>query len=87
MLLQQITAGVSVSASGISSWTLDIGGFTGLDVDSDEGRELFVRWLSMGTFLPYVRRFLGFTHPILTDSRVDAGARVRRSPNFDSVTI
>ncbi|EIM87213.1 glycoside hydrolase family 31 protein [Stereum hirsutum FP-91666 SS1] len=55
VLLQQITAGVSVSASGISSWTLDIGGFEGLNVDSEEGRELFVRWLAMGTFLPYMR--------------------------------
>ncbi|KAJ3754565.1 family 31 glycoside hydrolase [Lentinula raphanica] len=53
VLLQQITVGVSVAASGISSWTLDIGGFEGLNVDTDEGRELFVRWLSMGVFLPY----------------------------------
>ena len=36
VLLQQISAGVSVGASGISSWTLDIGGFSGLNVDSDE---------------------------------------------------
>ncbi|KAH7928869.1 glycoside hydrolase family 31 protein [Leucogyrophana mollusca] len=50
VLLQQITSGVSVAASGISSWTLDIGGFTGLD-----GKELFVRWFGMGTFLPYMR--------------------------------
>lgn len=35
VLLQQITAGVSVAASGISSWTVDIGGFAGLDVTSD----------------------------------------------------
>ncbi|KAF9011728.1 glycoside hydrolase family 31 protein [Cyathus striatus] len=55
VLLQQITAGVSVAASGISSWTLDIGGFSGLDIDSDYGKELFVRWLAMGTFLPYMR--------------------------------
>lgn len=34
VLLQQITSGVSVAASGISSWTLDIGGFTGLNVDT-----------------------------------------------------
>ena len=54
VLAQQITAGVSVAASGISSWTLDIGGFSGLNVDTDEGKELFVRWLSMGVFLPYV---------------------------------
>lgn len=36
MLLQQITAAVSIAASGISSWTLDIGGFAGLDIDTDE---------------------------------------------------
>uniref|UniRef100_A0A0W0F472 Glycoside hydrolase family 31 protein n=1 Tax=Moniliophthora roreri TaxID=221103 RepID=A0A0W0F472_MONRR len=55
VLLQQIAAGVSVAASGISAWTLDIGGFAGLNVDTDEGRELFVRWLGMGTFLPFMR--------------------------------
>lgn len=71
VLLQQVTAGVNVGASGISSWTLDIGGFSGLNVDSTEvinekdkrllkvssvaqGQELFVKWLSMGVFLPYV---------------------------------
>ncbi|KAF8064969.1 family 31 glycoside hydrolase [Lyophyllum atratum] len=55
VLLQQITAGVSVAASGISSWTLDIGGFSGLNIDSASGRELFVRWFAMGVFLPYTR--------------------------------
>ncbi|TFK52912.1 glycoside hydrolase family 31 protein [Heliocybe sulcata] len=55
VLLQQVTAGVSVAASGMSSWTLDIGGFTGLDVDTAYGQQLFVRWLAMGTFLPYMR--------------------------------
>ncbi|EEB96193.1 hypothetical protein MPER_04713, partial [Moniliophthora perniciosa FA553] len=40
VLLQQVTAGVSVAASGISAWTLDIGGFAGLNVDTDEGKEL-----------------------------------------------
>lgn len=35
VLLQQITVGTSVAASGISSWTLDIGGFNGLNVDTD----------------------------------------------------
>ncbi|KII91682.1 glycoside hydrolase family 31 protein [Plicaturopsis crispa FD-325 SS-3] len=55
VLLQQITTGVSVAASGISSWTLDIGGFTNLNVDTAYGKELFVRWLSMGVFLPYMR--------------------------------
>jgi len=55
VLLQQITSSVSVAASGISSWTLDIGGFTGLDIDTDYGKELFVRWFGMGVFLPYTR--------------------------------
>ncbi|KAL0576421.1 hypothetical protein V5O48_005557 [Marasmius crinis-equi] len=55
VLLQQITAGVSVGASGISSWTLDIGGFAGLNIDTDQGKELFVRWFGMGTFLPFMR--------------------------------
>jgi alpha-D-xyloside xylohydrolase len=36
VLLQQITSGVSVAASGISSWTLDIGGFAGLNIDTAE---------------------------------------------------
>ncbi|KAJ7834163.1 glycoside hydrolase family 31 protein [Mycena leptocephala] len=55
VLLQQVTAGVNVGASGISSWTLDIGGFSGLDIDTASGQELFVKWLSMGVFLPYMR--------------------------------
>ncbi|KAJ8698978.1 hypothetical protein PTI98_005623 [Pleurotus ostreatus] len=55
VLLQQITSGVSVAASGISAWTLDIGGFAGMDIDTDSGRELFVRWFSMGVFLPFTR--------------------------------
>lgn len=55
VLLQQITSGVSVAASGISSWTLDIGGFAGLNIDTPEGRELFVRWFAMGVFLPFTR--------------------------------
>ncbi|KAH8116551.1 glycoside hydrolase family 31 protein [Phellopilus nigrolimitatus] len=55
VLLQQITAGVSAGGSGISSWTLDIGGFSGLNIDTDYGKELFVKWLAMGVFLPYMR--------------------------------
>jgi alpha-D-xyloside xylohydrolase len=35
-LLQQVTAAVSAAASGISSWTLDIGGFYGLDVEDPD---------------------------------------------------
>lgn len=36
VIAQQVTAGVSVAASGISAWTLDIGGFAGLNIDTDE---------------------------------------------------
>ncbi|KAJ6602682.1 family 31 glycoside hydrolase [Mycena vulgaris] len=54
VLLQKVTAGINVGASGISSWTLDIGGFSGLDVDSTSGQELLIKWLSMGVFLPYI---------------------------------
>lgn len=87
-LAQQITVGVSVSASGISSWTLDIGGFDGLNVDSDavrhelcslvlrvtmkQGRELFVRWFAMGVFLPYVSRNVFFIRAAMLTDVVDA---------------
>ncbi|KAJ7811551.1 glycoside hydrolase family 31 protein [Mycena olivaceomarginata] len=62
VLLQQVTAGVSIGASGISSWTLDIGGFSGLNIDSTSGQELFVKWLSMGVFLP-IDRTCNITSP------------------------
>lgn len=42
VLLQQITSGVSVAASGISSWTLDIGGFTGLDIDTEYVSRIYI---------------------------------------------
>ncbi|KAE9402747.1 glycoside hydrolase family 31 protein [Gymnopus androsaceus JB14] len=51
VLLQQITAGVSVGASGISSWT--VFAFLTKITETVQGRELFVRWLGMGVFLPY----------------------------------
>jgi len=54
-LTQQITAGVSAGGSGLSSWTLDLGGFSGLNINDTNDQELFVRWFSMGTFLPYMR--------------------------------
>jgi len=46
VMLQQITAGVSVAASGMSSWTLDIGGFTGLNVE-DPVVSSYRRWYSL----------------------------------------
>ncbi|KAF4576252.1 hypothetical protein EYR36_004229 [Pleurotus pulmonarius] len=72
VLLQQVTVGTSVAASGISAWTLDIGGFSGLNVESDSGRELFVRWLSMGVFLPFMRVH-GHVYPFLTPNFLPTG--------------
>jgi alpha-D-xyloside xylohydrolase len=49
VLAQQITAGVSIAASGISSWTLDIGGFSGLNVSTDFVRG-FITYLTLGSW-------------------------------------
>lgn len=58
----QISSGLSAAATGWSWWTLDIGGFQGdptvkwsNNVDEDAYRELYVRWLQWGTFLPFMR--------------------------------
>ena len=65
---KQIAAGLNFCATGNPYWTLDIGGFFVAkkdqwfwDGDYDEGyhdlgyRELYVRWLQYGTFLPMFR--------------------------------
>lgn len=44
VLLQQITVGTSVAASGISAWTLDIGGFSGLNVDTGSVRSYYINF-------------------------------------------
>ena len=48
VLAQQITAGVSMAASGISSWTLDIGGFSGLNISTSEvGSIIFTQLVNL----------------------------------------
>jgi alpha-D-xyloside xylohydrolase len=67
-LKQQIPEGLNFCASGMPYWTLDIGGFFVKEMhnwfgggDYEEGcndlgyRELYLRWLQYGTFLPMFR--------------------------------
>jgi alpha-D-xyloside xylohydrolase len=59
-MARQITAGVNFVAAGIPYWTMDTGGFTpetryAVGNDVDEWRELQLRWLQFGTFLPLFR--------------------------------
>jgi alpha-D-xyloside xylohydrolase len=61
-LLEQISAGISFSLSGLPNWTTDIGGFAverryeNPDArDLAEWRELNARWFQFGTFTPLFR--------------------------------
>jgi alpha-D-xyloside xylohydrolase len=63
-LRSQIPAGLGLSLSGIPYWTMDIGGFSvpprfaaehPTPADTDEWRELNVRWFQFGTFVPLLR--------------------------------
>ncbi len=52
---KQICAGIHMGLSGIPWWTTDIGGFHGGVKDSEDFRELLIRWFQFGTFLPVMR--------------------------------
>ena len=56
-LQKQVPASISLSISGISAVTFDIGGFMGgiNDIDNPEYQELVVRWFQLGTFMPITR--------------------------------
>ena len=54
-LSQQVKAGLNMSICGIPWWNTDIGGFYGGDTQSDEFRELIVRWFQYGVFSPVMR--------------------------------
>ena len=54
-LSQQVKAGLNMSMCGIPWWNTDIGGFWGGDTQSDEFRELIVRWFQYGVFSPVMR--------------------------------
>lgn len=61
-LRKQIKAGLNVSLCGIPWWTTDIGGFINGDPQSEEFRELIIRWFEFGVFCP-IFRLHGFRLP------------------------
>ncbi len=60
----QLSAGLNMAMAGIPWWTTDIGGFDGGNQDSEEYRELMVRWFEYATFCP-VQRLHGYREPPL----------------------
>jgi alpha-D-xyloside xylohydrolase len=52
---KQICAGLHMGLCGIPWWTTDIGGFHGGNVESDDFKELLIRWFQFGTFCPVMR--------------------------------
>lgn len=52
---EQLQAGLNMGLAGIPWWTSDIGGFLGGNNDSEEFRELLVRWFAWGAFSPVFR--------------------------------
>lgn len=54
-LSEQVKAGLNMSVCGIPWWNTDIGGFWGGDTQSDDFRELIVRWFQFGVFSPVMR--------------------------------
>ena len=54
-LSDQVKAGLNMAMCGIPWWNTDIGGFWGADIESEEFRELIVRWFQFGVFSPVMR--------------------------------
>lgn len=54
-LKQSVTSGLSMGMCGIPWWNSDIGGFLCGDTESEEFRELIVRWFQFGLFSPIMR--------------------------------
>ncbi len=54
-LSDQIKSGLNMAMCGIPWWNTDIGGFYGGDIQSDEFKELIVRWFQYGVFCPIMR--------------------------------
>ena len=61
-LRKQLKAGLNVAMCGIPWWTTDIGGFINGDPESEEFRELIIRWFEFGVFCP-IFRLHGFRLP------------------------
>ncbi len=54
-LRQSVTSGLSMAMCGIPWWNSDIGGFAMGDTESEDFRELLVRWFQFGLFCPIMR--------------------------------
>lgn len=54
-LSRQVKAAQNMAMCGIPWWNTDIGGFYGNDIQSDDFRELIVRWFQFGLFSPVMR--------------------------------
>ncbi len=54
-LRQSVTSGLSMAMCGIPWWNSDIGGFHSGDTQSEDFRELIVRWFQFGLFCPIMR--------------------------------
>lgn len=54
-LRRQVCAGLNMGIAGIPWWTTDIGGFHGGKVDSEDFRELLIRWFQWGAYCPVMR--------------------------------
>lgn len=52
---KQICVGLHMGLCGIPWWTTDIGGFHGGNVESEDFKELLIRWFQFGTFSPVMR--------------------------------
>jgi alpha-D-xyloside xylohydrolase len=62
-LQAQVRAGLNMAMSGIPWWTTDVGGFYDGDIETDDFRELVVRWFQYGVFCP-VLRLHGYRLPV-----------------------
>lgn len=54
-LRQSVISGLSMAVCGIPWWNSDIGGFHSGDTQSEDFRELVVRWFQFGLFCPVMR--------------------------------
>ena len=54
-LSHQVKGALNMSVCGIPWWNTDIGGFYGADIQSDDFRELIIRWFQFGLFSPIMR--------------------------------
>jgi len=54
-LRMSVKTGLNMAMCGIPWWNSDIGGFWGADIESDNFKELIVRWFQFGIFCPVTR--------------------------------